>query len=245
MSGLILPVPDSLAAGLALLMALMPVEAQGQPGTAQCRLPNRIPTPRVENPINERDVRRMAIGGYTPALSWTPQYCASTAARSMQCDKSIGRFGFILHGLWPDGKGRSWPQWCSLASVLPREVLAENLCVTPSVQLMQREWAKHGTCMAKKPDAYFDKARALYLGLRFPDMALMARQSRLTAGQLAGAFARANPGMRIDMIRVGSNRYGMLSDLWICLDTAFNPTRCPAGRRGLSLNSRIRVRTGY
>lgn len=187
----------------------------------------------------------MAIGGYTLALSWTPQFCASTSARSMQCDKKIGRFGFILHGLWPEGKGRSWPQFCKPASVIPRAVVAENLCATPSPQLMQHEWAKHGTCMAKDADAYFDRARGLYQAVKFPDMRYLAGEYRLTAGQLAAAIARKNTGMTIDMIRVRSNRYGMLSDVWICLDTAFKPTRCPSGKGGLSRNARIRIRTNY
>jgi len=237
--------PDALGSGLALLMALMPESAVSNSSGPACRLPERIPVPRVGRPPRPDEVRRMAIGGYTLALSWTPQFCASTSARSMQCDKRNGRFGFILHGLWPDGKGRSWPQYCKPASAISRAVVAENFCSTPSPQLMQHEWAKHGTCMAKDANAYFDRARSLYQGLTLPDMRYLAGEPRLTAGQLSAAIARKNAGMTVDMIRVRSNRYGMLTDVWVCLDTAFKPSRCPSGKGGLSRNARIKVRLKY
>ena len=239
--------PEILASGLALVaMSLMPGGAAGDAEAAlQCRVPATLPLPHAERPPSPDDVRQMPVVGYTLALSWTPQYCGNTSARSMQCDKRNGHFGFILHGLWPEGEGRKWPQYCRPASVLPRAVIAENFCTTPSPQLMQHEWSKHGTCMAKDPDAYFDQARRLFQGITIPDMAHWAGQDNMTAGQLAGAFARANPRITIDMIRVQANRYGMLREVWICLDRRFEPAKCPAGKSGLARNSRIRIRTRY
>lgn len=187
----------------------------------------------------------MAVGGYTLALSWTPQYCARTDGRDMQCDPRIGRFGFVLHGLWPDGKSGSWPQFCAPAAPVSRQVITANLCMMPSIRLMQHQWAKHGTCMARSPEEYFARARAVYSKVRLPDMGYLAAQRRITAGHLAGAIARKNPGMTLEMIRVQASDFGMLSEVWICLDTTFRPVRCPSGKMGVSPNARIAIRTGY
>src|SRR3546814_6768017 len=87
-----------------------------------------------------------AIGGYTLAIKWAPQFChdrAKQASAKFQCG-SGNRFGFTLHGLWPDGKTKEWPQYCRPASLLPERVLSQHLCATPDLQLIQHEWAKHG-----------------------------------------------------------------------------------------------------
>ena len=231
------PVLDGVISAVALMMALMP-----SAGASVCHPPATIATPHVEQPGSESDVRRLPIGGYILALSWSPEYCAGQPhATGFQCNGDH-RFGFVLHGLWPEGKGRDWPQWCGSAIIVPREVLRENLCAMPGEQLMQHEWTKHGSCMARTPKAYFDQARRLYERLKFPDMNWLAGRYRVTAGDVAGAFARANPGMTIDMLRVQATRIGALSEIHICLDTSFKPVRCPAGKRGLSRNARVRIR---
>jgi len=115
----------------------------------------------------------------------------------------------------------------------------------PSIRLMQHQWAKHGTCMARTPEDYYHRARTVFEALKLPDMAYFAKQYRITAGDVAGAIARKNPGMRIEMVRVQTSDYGSLSEVWICLDKAFKPTRCPSGKAGVSLNARIVVRTHY
>jgi len=237
---------DPSAAGVALFLALMSSGA-GQPrpesGRAQCRIPAVLPTPRVVRAPGPSAVRRMPIGGYTLALSWSPQYCAGRKGRAdSQCDGRAGRFGFILHGLWPEGRsGRNWPQYCAPAALLPRPVLAAQFCTTPSVQLMQHEWAKHGTCMTRRPEEYFARGRALYQRLRLPDMEKVAAEKALTAGSVARAFVAGNPGLDTDMLRVRAER-GYLSEVWLCLDSAFRPARCPAGKGGAVSSAPIRIR---
>ena len=239
---------DMSAAGIALMLALMPSSAGAQQARegAQCRVPATLPMPRVVRPPTPADVRRTAIGGYTLALSWSPQYCAEKGQgrqSGSQCDGRAGRFGFILHGLWPEGKGgRGWPQYCASAPVVPRAVLAAQFCTTPSVQLIQHEWAKHGTCMARRPDEYFARGRALYQQVNFPDMERLAVQKQLTAASLARAFADRNPALRPEMMRIRTDRLGSLSEVWICLDTALRPARCPASRSGAALSAPIRIR---
>ncbi len=232
-----------------LVLAAIPVAAHAQT-PASCRVPERINPPRAGSTPDPDQMRRMKVAGYTLALSWTPQYCARARDGDSQCDIRNGRFGFVLHGLWPDGAatdGRSagWPQYCAPAAPVNRAVITANFCMMPSVPLMQHQWAKHGTCMARSPENYFARARATYEKILLPDMGYFARQYRVTAGQIAGAIARKNPGMGIDMIRVQASDYGMLSEVWICLDARFRPMRCPAGKAGVSPNARISVRADY
>ncbi len=184
----------------------------------------------------------MPTTGYTLAISWSPQYCRSRSANargSFQCDGTAGRFGFVLHGLWPDGRKGSWPQYCRQTRAVPERTLRANLCATPSTQLIQHEWAKHGTCMAASPDAYFDISRRRYAQLRFPDMAAMAKRRDLTAARFATAFAAANRGLTPAMLRVRAGRGGALEEVWICLDTRLRYTTCKAGGTPRSAPLRI------
>jgi ribonuclease T2 len=124
-------------------------------------------------------------------------------------------------------------------------VIRNGLCATPSAQLMQHEWAKHGTCMAgETPASYFRRSNALYDRLRYPDMEALSRGDGLTAGTLAAAMARANPGLAPDMMRVTADRQGWLDEIWLCLDKAFRHRRCPAHQGGLAPSTRLRIWRG-
>lgn len=219
----------------------MPALAQAQ--AYQCRIPERISRPQVEGPSQREPRRVLPIGSYTLALIWAPEACRN---RSANVDSSLAcgggnRFGFTLHGLWPDGEGARWPQYCAPAPALTERVLRDNLCVTPSVQLLQHEYAKHGTCMGVPPAAYFGRARGLYERVRYPDMNALAGRRNLTVGQFQAAFARANPGMSPNMLRLSVNRRGWLEEVWLCLDTNFRQQRCPAAQRGPAATARLRI----
>jgi ribonuclease T2 len=236
--------------GAVLLTACSPAERQDAVSAApvapaasiRCTPPTSFAMPRVEPPPAD-DVRRTPVTRYTLALSWSPDFCATRGDTddAMQCDGRMARFGFVLHGLWPETDGRNWPQWCAPASRLPRALIAEHLCMTPSPQLLQHEWAKHGTCMTDDPDAYFDRAAALYRGVQFPDMAALAADDDLTVGAFASAFAAANPGMRADMIAVDTRQGGWLEEVALCLDADFAPHACPAASRRTGERARLRI----
>jgi ribonuclease T2 len=224
--------------------ALLPGAAAAQ--AASCAIPDELPQPRADLPSASQPARRLPIGSYTLAISWSPEYCrthARDAAARFQCD-GTNRFGFVLHGLWPDGKGREWPQYCRATALLPRAVIRQNLCATPSVQLLQHEWAKHGTCMpGETPQGYFARSTTMFRRLRFPDMDALSRRP-LTAGALAQAIARANPGMRADMMRVTATRQGWLDEVWLCTDTRFTYRRCPAHQGGVAPGTRLKIWRG-
>lgn len=234
-----------IARGLALAAAVsMPAFASAQ--ALSCSVPSSVPRPRPDGPSPRQPKRVLPIGGYTLAITWAPQYCrenARDASARFQCG-SGNRFGFTLHGLWPDGEGKDWPQYCAPAAILPAAVIRRNLCATPSAQLLQHEYAKHGTCMGVAPVAYFARARSLYDRLRYPDMDALSRRPRLTAGAFAAAFARANPGLTPDMMRVTANRQGWLDEVWLCRDRQFRAARCPAHQGGLSARAPLKIWRG-
>jgi ribonuclease T2 len=222
----------------ALVLALAPAVALAAPG---CRVPPNLETPQIEAASPGQPPRVVAISGYTLAMIWTPQHCfhAVGGAEAFRC--TADRSGFVLHGLWPDGEGGSWPQWCAATAILPRKTIAAHYCATPSAQLLQHEWAKHGTCIAgATPDSYFDQSNRLFNALRFPDMEALAR-SPLAEGAFAEAFADANPGLSADMVRLNLDKQGWLQEVWLCLDQAFRATRCIAPGKP---DRAVRIRLG-
>jgi len=210
-----------LAVSLAFLLA----------GTAhaqalQCHVPLQVEAPALPTPDGPR--RIVPIQGYTLALSWSPEFCKNhrdDPASATQCSGRMGRFGFILHGLWPEGSNGNWPQWCA-AKPVEAEVVRRNLCLTPSPQLIVHEWAKHGSCMARTPDRYFRAGSALMRSLAFPDMARLSRQDGLTAGDLRKAVHETTPFLPSEAMRVKANPRGWLQEVHVCYGRDFFPTPC-------------------
>ncbi len=113
--------------------------------------------------------------------------------------------------------------------------MRETLCATPSADLIQHEWAKHGTCGWRDPAAYFGTSRRLYGALRYPDMAALSRRRDLTVGQFRDALIAANggaAGLNASAVRVRLNRSGWLEEVWLCLDNKFGYARCGRGQQG-------------
>jgi ribonuclease T2 len=228
----------------ALSLVMLPGVASAQ--ALVCTPPATPPRPVADLPDAGQPKRVLPIGGYTLAITWAPEYCRkggfSPAAR-FECG-SGNRFGFSLHGLWPDGVGKDWPQYCKATPILPPAVIKGMMCSTPSAQLIQHEWAKHGTCTGLVPSAYFGRSNGLYSKLRYPDMDALSR-GPLTVGKFQAAFAAANPGISANAIRVTAKRGGWLDELWLCLDTRLNYQRCRAGTGGLPSNATLKIWRGH
>lgn len=220
--------------GLFMLLA-----AANQAYAQSCRIPPRLPD-AVARPAPVDQVRTGAVVRYTLALSWSPQYCRGKGAGDAQQCGTDNRFGFILHGLWPEGQGRDFLGWCRPAQALPSDLVRQNFCATPSVHLQQHEWAKHGTCMTDDPARYFKAARTLFEAIRTPDMVGLSRV-RPTVGAFKTAFAASNRGIRQDMMRIETNEGGWLQEVKLCLDLDFRPTRCPRDARGARDREQLKI----
>lgn len=235
-------------AAAAGFLILSPQMASAQ--ALSCTVPARLPPPNARASDEDARPRQVPTTGYTLALSWSPQHCRERGrerANAFQCGGSAS-FGFVLHGLWPDGRAGTWPQYCRTARALPEAVVRRNLCMTPSVDLLQREWARHGTCMTDQPDRYFDTARQLYQRLRYPDMDALSRRRALTVAEFRRAFAAANrhiPRLPERAIRVRLNPDGWLDELWLCLDSQRAYAECRADRTpGNPPTDRMRIWRG-
>ncbi len=233
-------------ARLTFATAAMVLPAMAHAQAYQCSTPATVERVRPDLPSDSQPKRIVPIGSYTLAISWTPQYCRDNGDRAgaqFQCGTG-NRFGFTLHGLWPDGVGKDWPQYCRAAEFVPPPVIRAHLCTTPSAQLLQHEWAKHGTCMpGYRPATYFNQSARLYGKLRYPDMDALSR-APLTEGRFAVAMAAANPGLKADMMRVTANKQGWLDEVWICLDRRFRYRRCPVHQGGLSPSAALQIWRG-
>jgi ribonuclease T2 len=225
---------------IAAAALLLPAAAQAQ--SYACAVPGSVPRPHPELPTDKEPVRRLPIGGYTLTLTWSPEFCyhhARDEFAGFQCGGG-SQFGFTLHGLWPDGIGKEWPQYCTTTPLLSPATIRRNMCSTPSAQLLQHEWAKHGTCVGGTPDAYFARSTGLYAKLRYPDMDALSRNRALTVGQFKTAMAVANPYLPATAIRVTASK-GWLDELWLCLDKRDRYMRCRAGTGGLPDNARLKI----
>lgn len=231
-------------AALGVLAAALPAVAQAQ--ATACAMPADFAMPRVSR-VDPADVRRTPVTRYTLSYSWSPQHCFEQARRGqgredeLQCGGQAGRFGFVLHGLWPETNGRDWPQYCRPATAVSRATLSRHLCMTPSADLLQHEWERHGTCMATTPDAYFDQAAALHRNVRFPDMTALAERRDLTVGDLRRAMSAANIRVPVDAIAVTQTRGGWLDEIRLCLNLRFRATRCAPSSRGAPDGARLRI----
>ena len=229
-----------LALGVVAMAATwLPAAAWAQ--ALSCAVPQRV-QPGTGQGGGERRV--MPVTSYTLALSWSPGFCRQSGRHAgFQCGAN-NRFGFVLHGLWPDGRNGQWPQYCARAQTIPAEVVRQTLCVMPSAQLQWQQYAKHGTCSGMAPAAYFSRARSLYQSIRYPNMTALSRHPNLTAAGLAAAFARANAGMSPASIRIMAGRDGWLDEVRLCFDTSFRQRACPSGARGVGGSTRIRIWRG-
>lgn len=222
-------------------MAVLPAPAMAQ--SYQCSVPRQIAPVMPLTP--DGPVRRTAIVGYTLAASWSPDYCKTSGdTRSMQCNRASGRFGFILHGLWPEAARGPAPQWCATQPVPSPQILREHLCMTPSAGLLAHEWAKHGSCMVASPQKYFRVSAILWRSIRWPDADRLSRKRDLTAGDLRDEFVAANRGWPREAVGVQASRTGWLREVQLCYGRDFRPARCAARQFGATDSAALKIWRG-
>jgi ribonuclease T2 len=216
----------------ALLLAATPAGHAAE----RCTVPASI-TPAPVTP--QEEMRILPVTRLVLAYYWWPQECQRPdSAAEAGCKAG---FGFKVHGLWPDGAGRTYPQFCRAPTPLDPATLRANYCMTPSTSLLQHEWAKHGTCHWASQTDYFGAARRVADKITMPAAdALPAK--RLTAGALRDAIIAANPSLPRASVFVGTDRKQWLTEVRVCLTLEYAPTTCEAGDSGAPDRVPIRVR---
>ncbi len=211
--------------------SLTPSALARQAQADQCTLPARLPDLPPVRP--DGPARKVPVAGYTLAISWSPEYCRNDHdPASMQCSGRNGRFGFILHGLWPEAAVGPPPQWCALTPRPSADVYTRTLCTTPVPGLIEHEWAKHGSCIAATPEAYWALARHIWNRFRWPDAYALSRRRGLVVGDLRQQIVAANAGLKPEYIGVLLSANGWLRELRICHDRAFHPAECDRAAYG-------------
>ena len=169
---------------------------------------------------------------YVLSLSWSPAFCAreSRAADSDQCGAGK-RFGWVVHGLWPQFADGGYPRACATGRTVPKAVVDETIGTMPDVGLILHEWRTHGTCTGLSATDYFAKVRAAQAKVKIPP-ALAAPKDGLSvpAPEVEAQFATANPGLTPDMIALVCQRR-QVSEVRVCLDKSLQPIECGRGVR--------------
>ncbi|CAN5236366.1 ribonuclease T(2) [soil metagenome] len=194
-----------------------------------CAIPSNVTPVAPEIPTADQIHTDVPVAAYLLALFWSPEACRAGIAESdkaIQCETN--RFGFTVHGLWPNGPDKVHPRYCRSSPPLSVATVKANLCMTPSPWLLQHEWQAHGTCRWATPEAYFKKARAVRSRLSVPDLKPSA-EGVMTAGQVREAFLKGNRGMIREGLNVRVNKDNRLTEVWVCLDLKFKLAACRGG----------------
>ncbi|MDZ7588009.1 MAG: ribonuclease T2 [Parasphingorhabdus sp.] len=241
--------PSALHNGYWSYVAIVAIAFLAHPAHAQayqCRAPKLLLPAPPDTPAPSEPRRAVPVASYLLTLSWSPEFCRtrkSDPRHAAQCGGDSGNFDFTLHGLWPEARGPGYPQWCAPTTPLSAAEVRRNFCMMPSPKLMAHEWAKHGTCMTRRPETYFRISRQLFDAIRYPAMDSLSRKP-LTARQFRVAFAAENPGLRPEMIRLSVSKSGWLEEVRLCLAKNFRPQRCPAFMRRMDDEMPLKIWRG-
>lgn len=176
---------------------------------------------------------------YVLSLSWSPSYCASRS-RPDETQCGMGkRFGFVVHGLWPQYE-RGFPSDCRVTGRNPtRAQVDAMLDIMPSPGLVRHQWRKHGTCSGLDPRSYFDTVRAAAGRVAVPEGLKNLDQERdVSPAEIERAFIDANPGLKPAGIAVGCVG-GDLQEVRICMSKNLSFRPCAEVDRRACRASRV------
>jgi len=162
------------------------------------------------------------------ALSWAPDFCASNPSNrsSAECDPQK-HMGLVVHGLWPQYDNGKWPQSCASTPPVASSTVKHMMPIMPGKQLIQHEWAKHGTCSGLSVKDYFGAIEKLYNGLQVPDdFKHPSSSSKTDAAKIEQKFAAANNAPK-SAFRVScpANEFSAVE---ICLSKDLQYQACPS-----------------
>jgi ribonuclease T2 len=165
---------------------------------------------------------------YLLSLSWSPAFCLSDPGAA-ECN-GPRRFGFIVHGLWPQ-YDKGWPETCDVHRQVPDNVVSSISDIMPARGLVYHEWSAHGTCSGLDPEDFFALLRRAYAGIAVPaSLSRVAHEIEQSPSAIAAEFLHANPKLSAQSIVVTCTRQDAprLREVHICLDRDLNPRACSA-----------------
>lgn len=170
------------------------------------------------------------------ALSWSPAYCRSEGGEKNREQCAIEKkFGFIVHGLWPQSKNeRGQQRWfCDRnAANLPDSLVAAQKDIMPAEGLIRHTWRKHGTCSGLTPEGYFAKIRKLYQSIAIPPLFSALEKAKSTSPQeITASITAANPHIPQEALAITCDGR-LLREVRLCLSESGAPTPCASARTG-------------
>lgn len=176
---------------------------------------------------------------YVLALTWMPAFCAleDRGAADPRCAAG-SRSGWMLHGLWPQHRGGTWPEFCPTPHRAPtRPETAAQARLFGSSGAAWHQWNKHGRCTGLPATAYYALSLRALQGLRLPDLfARLDRPLRVAPAVIEAAFLAENPGLTEEML-VTTCRREMLVELRLCLTRDLEPRPCDSAMRACGARS--------
>jgi len=184
---------------------------------------------------------------YTLVMSWSPTHClsAESGRDDTQCARSDGmRYGFVLHGLWPQYE-RNYPLSCRTGwrPFVPETVIRDMLDIMPSRGLVIHEYKAHGTCSGLRPNDYYRLSRLLFSRIKIPKRYQNPMETQFVSPRnLVDEFIAVNPGLKPDMISVTCGRSGdRLLDVRICMTRDGRVRACGQNERNSCRARRLYV----
>jgi ribonuclease T2 len=183
-----------------------------------------------------------AFDYYLLSLSWSPEYCAGPAGENDQRQCHQGRrYGFVVHGLWPEYE-KGYPQFCAGSSRVSARLVEKMLPIMPSEKLIRHEWQKHGTCTGLTAEQYFDKTAAAFARVTIPARYKNPATAITVAPRsLKQDLVAANPQVTEESVAVLC-RGRFLSEVRVCLDKDLQPRSCSADVRDACRPEKIILR---
>jgi ribonuclease T2 len=176
---------------------------------------------------------------YILALTWMPAFCAAEgeARGDVRCAPG-SRNGWMVHGLWPQHRGGTWPEYCQTAERAPnRRETAEQADLFGASGAAWHQWNKHGRCTGLSAAAYYALTRQALERLDMPAIFRRIDQPlSVSPDVIEAAFVEENPGLTGDMM-VTTCRRDTLVELRVCLTRDLDPRPCDAEVRSCSLRS--------
>jgi ribonuclease T2 len=161
-----------------------------------------------------------AFNYYILSLSWAPSFCAdaaNAAANPNEC--APGKHtGFVVHGLWPEADEGQNPESCGKATQVAKRIVRMMLPYMPSAELVQHEWATHGTCSGLTQSDFFTKVIKARVSVQVPvQLTGLEEPVNENPQQIEEQFASANPSFPPNSFRTSCSR-GLFTGVRVCFD---------------------------
>lgn len=166
---------------------------------------------------------------YVFSSSWAPAYCATDSGKrnTEECGPKA-KYGFVVHGLWPQYAEGNWPQCCQAVRLPVRNsaVVDKVSSVMIGKSLHDHEFEKHGSCVTADQDAYFSNILKAVDRVGLAPGVVPGTTTRIKVADLRKAW-KAPP----DSVTAICNPDKSLSEVRICLAKDLSPIPCPASVR--------------